>query len=83
MEWDLLVKAGMGLISILLAANAFFIVRLVKTIDKSNERSENLEKQMASVMEKVAQLPDLYLRIVTLEKQVAVFEYVMKVKDSQ
>lgn len=78
MEWDILLKIGLAIVSALLGVNAFFIVRLVKSIDKSNERSEKLESQMAVVMTKVDQLPDLYIRLVTLEKQVAVFEYVMK-----
>lgn len=78
MEWDITVKLGMGLISLLLGVNAFFVIRLVKSIDKSNERSEKLENQMAVVMAKVDQLPDLYTRLATLEKLVAVLEYVLK-----
>lgn len=81
MNWTLLVEIGLGLISVLLTVNAWFIVRLIKSIDKSNEKSDNVEKQIAVVMSKIEQLPDLYHRLVALEKQVAVFEYVLKKQD--
>lgn len=74
-------EIGLGIISALGMANAYFITRLIKKIDENAVIVADSSKQMAILTEKVQTLSEMQHRITALEKQVAVFEYIIKRDD--
>lgn len=70
----------MGIVSTLGMANIYFIIRLIKKIDDTSVVVSESSKQMAILTEKVQTLSDMQHRLTAIEKQVAIFEYVMHIK---
>lgn len=73
------------LISGALGLNAWFINRLVKKVDEATKVSERVASQQNTLMEKhaalsekVRELSDLSHRVLLIEKQHAVIEYVLQ-----
>lgn len=64
-----------GVLSVLASINVFFISRLIKKIDDSAERVNDLKKDMQFLSEKVSQLSDMSGRIIELEKRFAILDY--------
>lgn len=71
-------EVGIGIISSLAMINAYFINRLIKKIDESSTIVSDSSKQIAILTEKVQVLSDMQHRLTSLEKQVAIFEYIIK-----
>lgn len=74
-----------SIVSILLIVNGFFVARLVKRIDTSNDLAVSssakvgtLEIELKSVNEKVNQLTDVFTRLREIERQIAVYDYILK-----
>lgn len=74
-----------AVLSVLLSINAFFVYRLVKNIDSSNQMAGDtaskmtvLENELRHVKEKVDQMTDLREKLTNLEKELAVLNYIVK-----
>ncbi len=79
-----------SLLSGALALNAWFINRLVKKVDEGSKISERVASQQNTLMErhaalseKVRELSDLGHRVLLIEKQYAVIEYVLRGQSGQ
>lgn len=70
----------LGIISLVGAANAFFISRLVTKVDEAVRSNESLKQTVAILSSKVDQLTDLQQRVISLEKQVTLLEYIAQKK---
>lgn len=75
-----LFELAIASISVLGSINAYFISRLIRKIDESAEIVKDFKKELAVLNEKINSLSDVQHRLVILEKQIAVFEYVIKEK---
>lgn len=83
---DQIVWPAIGsVITVLLAANGYFVARLVKKLDEASATSVKTSGEVAELKidikhlnEEVAKLTDVYQRLVTLEKQVAIFEFIIR-----
>lgn len=71
-------QVGVAVIGVLGSINAYFISRLISRIDKSSEVGEESARQIAALRIKVEQLSDMSHRMTVIEKQMAVFEYLLK-----
>lgn len=78
------------LVSGALGINAWFINRLVKKVDEACDISERVASQQNALMEKhaalsekVKELSDLSHRVLLIEKQHAVIEYVLQSQNRQ
>ena len=72
--WEL----GIGMVTVLGGINAFFVAKLIGKIDDNATIVQESSKQLAILSEKVQGLSDIHNRVITLEKSVAVLEYVIK-----
>lgn len=76
--WEIL----FGAISILGTLNAFFISRLVKKIEFSAVSITEFKRDLFHIQEKINELSNFHLRLSVMEKNIAVFEYVLKKHES-
>jgi len=79
-------STAVGLISVLLGVNAFFISRLVKKIYDSSDSVLLFRRDLHHMSEKIENISNMYGRIIELEKKIAVLNYKFwenKVPDEQ
>lgn len=72
-----------GSIVVMGSINVFFVQRLVRKIEESSENIREFKRDLAHLTEKVNQISDINHRLNVLEKQLAVFEYVVMSKQPQ
>lgn len=62
--------------------NIYFIQKLIIKIDESSESTKELKKDFSHLSERVKELADMSARLHILEKQIAVFEFVLSQKEN-
>lgn len=72
------IGVGSAIISTLGALNIFFIVRLVKKIELSAETIISLRGKVDSLSEKIIMMGGIHDRMIQVEKDLAVLQYVAK-----
>lgn len=72
------IGVGSAIISTLGALNIFFIVRLVKKIEMSAETIIGLRVKVDSLSEKILAIGGLHDRMMQVEKDMAILQYVAK-----
>lgn len=90
MQEQLVIAVVGCLISGALGVNAWFIKGLVRKVDEASKISEKVASQQNTLMEKhaalsekVKELSDLSHRVLLIEKQHAVIEYVLQSQNRQ
>lgn len=63
-------------------ANAWFIRGLIQKIEASSQAVHDMRKDLLHLQEKIAEISDLSRRIVTIEKQLTLLEFIVR-KDTQ
>lgn len=76
--WQLLI----GMVVLLTGATSFFVIRLITKVDENTHVTSEFAKELSALRVQVSSISEISQRMLSVEKQIAVFEYILKNRGS-